>query len=104
MMPLIEIVTHVFCPPGLDQYAQQLRVQAASLIYWPPTHCRVHLTACYFEEDKATTDVIQELLLWKRPAFVTFAAAIDIAVTQAYNANFWMFFCKLRRKFLLHDL
>lgn len=64
---LVELVSHCYCPPGLDQYAQQLRVQAASLIHNKPQLCDVRLTICYTQHDEATAQVIDELMTWNWP-------------------------------------
>lgn len=69
---LIEIVTHVYSPPGLDQYSQMLRVQAASLIHWPPETCHARLTVCYTFSDNETLRTINEISLWTRPKNVDF--------------------------------
>lgn len=63
----IELVSHCFCPPQLDQYSQQLRVQFASLLHWPPVTCEVRLVVCYTSTDRATNAVLVEISQWARP-------------------------------------
>lgn len=58
---MLDIVTHCYCPPGVEHYATCLRVQAASLKWWPPS-CRVRLFICTTPSDVATAREINNLL------------------------------------------
>lgn len=59
---MIEIVSHAYCPPGLDIYARLLSMQAASLAASPPD-VWVGYTVCHAPEkyDKTTWAAVQEL-------------------------------------------
>lgn len=65
-MTKIEIVTHVYCPPGVDQYAHMLRYQAASLLHWPADP-HVQLSVLYCPQDRSTTDVVYSLSMLQFP-------------------------------------
>ncbi len=54
----LEIVTHCYCPPSLDTYAQMLRWQFASLVHHRP-HVPVTLTVCYTREDAKTSAIVR---------------------------------------------
>jgi hypothetical protein len=59
----IEIVTHCYCPPGLDSYAQHLKWQVASLVHYPPA-VSTTLVVCHaakYSDDTATHDMILRL-------------------------------------------
>lgn len=43
-MKRIEIVTHCYCPPGVDGYARMLAAQCESLLRWKPRATRVTLS------------------------------------------------------------
>ena len=53
---MIEIVTHVYNPPGTDQYAQLLKWQLASLANNPP-RCNFKITVVYYHLDEALKTV-----------------------------------------------
>lgn len=57
---MIEIVTHVWCPPGQDTYAELLRWQHSSLILNPPPVPVVY-SICYCPDDLITTRVLSGL-------------------------------------------
>ena len=54
MKKSIEIVTHVYCPPGVPWYAEHLKWQFASLIHNPPKSCKVCWTVCFNWDDQVT--------------------------------------------------
>jgi hypothetical protein len=56
----LEIVTHVYCPPGVDIYAEHLRWQFASLYRHQPTGPTT-LTICYTRTDAATAAVLARI-------------------------------------------
>lgn len=62
----LEIISHVWCPPGLDIYAKLLRMQFASLVHHPPPEATLY-TICFSSEDKTTSRTVRELLEVKRP-------------------------------------
>lgn len=57
MIRSITLVTHCWCPPGYDLYAQHLKWQLASLSNHPPGIEVVHLS-CVSATDKATLDML----------------------------------------------
>lgn len=56
----IEIVTHCYCPPGVDEYAEHLKWQYASLKHWTPK-VPVQLTVFYSADDRATCHRIAKM-------------------------------------------
>ena len=56
----IEIVSHVYDPPGLDVYSQLLKWQFASLYHNPPP-VPTTLTVCYTREDAKTTAMVKQI-------------------------------------------
>lgn len=68
-MSQIEIVTHVYSPPGLDTYAQMLRWQFASLVrHRGPVS--VTLTVCHTSQDSKTMaqlDRIRDIVSREQP-------------------------------------
>jgi hypothetical protein len=56
-MRTVEIVTHCYCPPGVDQYAEHLKWQFASLFL----HAEgpVIWSVCYTDTDHATRDRLE---------------------------------------------
>jgi len=59
-MSSIEIVSHCYCPPGFDHYAEMLKWQFSSLELYPP-NADVTLSVCYTETDTATTAALQQI-------------------------------------------
>lgn len=59
-MTQMEIVTHVYCPPGVDQYAEMLRWQWASLAMNPPPVPTL-FTVFFSTEDDSTSRVVGQL-------------------------------------------
>jgi hypothetical protein len=57
----IEIVTHCYCPPGVDQYAQHLKWQWASLVHHAPFGVMVTLCVCYTPDDQATVRILDAM-------------------------------------------
>jgi len=55
----IDIVSHCHCPPGVDQYAEMLRWQYASLIHFQPVDVVVRLVVCCSPLDEATFAAIK---------------------------------------------
>jgi hypothetical protein len=55
----LEIVSHVYCPPGMAFYAEMLKWQWASLVNHPCDHT-VDYTVCYTASDRATARQIEE--------------------------------------------
>lgn len=58
---LIEIVTHCWCPPGWDGYAQMLRWQFASLIL-NPCDATVQYTVLCADDDKVTQEALSFII------------------------------------------
>ena len=51
-MKRIEIISHCYCPPGVDIYAEFLRWQFSSLIRYTPKDVCVTWTVCYAHRQK----------------------------------------------------
>lgn len=60
MSKTIEIVTHVYCPPGVDQYAEHLRWQFASLVRYGSC-VGIRWTVCYTRDDPRTAELVVRL-------------------------------------------
>lgn len=62
----LEIVTHCFCPPGVDQYAEHLKWQIASIEHARPSY-PVLLSVCYTSQDEATSEMLRRMLPHNSP-------------------------------------
>lgn len=60
MSGLIEIVTHVYCPPDVDQYAEHLRWQFASLLRHAG-EVGVRWSVCYTRTDARSAATVETL-------------------------------------------
>jgi hypothetical protein len=58
----IDIVTHVYCPPGLSCYAKHLLWQYASLRRYSPPEVCVRLKVCASFHDKTTMAILARVL------------------------------------------
>ena len=92
MSASVEIVTHCYCPPGVDQYAEYLRWQFASLVRWA-RDLRVTWTVCFTRQDPVTTRMIEGIetaLSVARPGLLLRAVDLEPAYLfrRAIGRNF----------------
>ena len=70
----LEVITHCYCPPGLDHYANALVWHFGSLCAHPGSKfSAVKLTLCYTGHDKATCETVDGVEFADAPDNVEFA-------------------------------
>lgn len=63
----IEVVSHCYCPPGVNTYAQHLKWQWVSLCNFPTNCHEVTLMVCYTRSDSTTLDMAKALYDYPHP-------------------------------------
>ena len=89
-MKRIHIISHCWCPPGTNEYAQTLKWQLTSLIQHRPPDLRVNATICCNPEDTTTIRVLREIDKFNFRTgleFVAYQLHKPQLFTRAYGRN-----------------